>query len=179
VAINILDRLPVPEQDADIVGRDGYPLLGPDGCPLVVKKYQAVMWVTLSAKDALSWDPDRGEFPVVLDTGLNHNFAITQEHWDFFCGLTPVPSGTEIEIDERPLFPKAAQVWIHRNEAGRNKLSGEEPVRLRLPEGVIVYPAGMKNPARLPTLGLRAIVRNRLKLIVDGDDKAVTLSTPA
>jgi hypothetical protein len=177
--MNILERLPVPEQDDDIVGRDGCPLLGPDGCPVVVRKYQIIVWVSLSAKDALSWDPDRNEFPVVLDTGLNHNFAITQDHWDFWSGLTPVPSGAEIEIDERPLFPKAAQVWIHRNEPGTDSLSGEEPVRLRLPEGVIVYPTGMKNPARLPTLGLRALVRNRLTLVVDGQDKAVTLSSPA
>jgi len=45
-------------------------------------------------------------------------------------------------------------------------------------EGLIVYPDNAPNPARLPILGLRALVRNHLKLIIDGKRREVTLKTP-
>jgi hypothetical protein len=175
--MNILERLPVPDREAEIAGPDGRPFVGPDGSVLVVKQYQVVAGASLSAKDDLKYEPRFGRFPVVIDIGLNHNFAITQEQWDFWTGLTPVPAGSSIEIGGRLLFPKAAQLWIHPNEPGRETTSGQDAIRLRVPEGVIVYPTGMPNPARLPALGLRALIRNGLKLIIDGQQRDVTLST--
>jgi hypothetical protein len=44
-------------------------------------------------------------------------------------------------------------------------------------EGLILFPESAHNPARLPILGLRALVRNRLKLIIDGKRREVTLKT--
>lgn len=40
----------------------------------------------------------------------------------------------------------------------------------------MVYPTGMPNPARIPTLGLRPIIRNGLLLTIDGSQKQVTIS---
>jgi hypothetical protein len=47
-----------------------------------------------------------------------------------------------------------------------------------MPEGIVVYPEDVPNPARLPILGLRALVRSDLKLIIDGKRRAVALKTP-
>jgi hypothetical protein len=50
-------------------------------------------------------------------------------------------------------------------------------MRLRTPEGIVVYPDDVSNPARLPILGLRALVRSELTLIIDGKRRAATLKT--
>ena len=60
--MNILDRLPVLEKDAEISGPDGQPLLGPDGSPLAVKRYQIAAWASISAKDALIWESRASPF---------------------------------------------------------------------------------------------------------------------
>jgi hypothetical protein len=53
---------------------------------------------------------------------------------------------------------------------------GKPPFRLRLKEGIGVYPDD-DNPARLPILGLRALVRNDLTLTIDGRRREVTLKS--
>jgi hypothetical protein len=51
-------------------------------------------------------------------------------------------------------------------------------LELEMPEGLTVYPESAPNPARLPILGLRALVRNRLTLIINGKRRELTLKTP-
>jgi len=165
--MNILERLPVPVAT--------YTVKMPDGREENVNPYQVVVWISLSGKDELELDPDRPCFPAVLDTGLSHNFAIRQEHLDVWTGLTLAPSGSSTSIGGKILFPKSAHVWIHCNEPGLATKSNLPPVRLRAPEGIIVYPNHLPNPLRIPTLGLRALVRNDLTLIIDGKQREVTL----
>jgi hypothetical protein len=52
------------------------------------------------------------------------------------------------------------------------------PNRLAIPDGIAIFPEDLPNPARLPILGLRALVNSGLKLIVDGKRREVTLKTP-
>jgi hypothetical protein len=49
--------------------------------------------------------------------------------------------------------------------------------RLRMPEAIVIYPEDVPNPARLPILGLHALVRSDLTLIIDGKRRAATLKT--
>jgi hypothetical protein len=44
-------------------------------------------------------------------------------------------------------------------------------------EGIAVYPPDVANPARLPILGLRDLVRNGLTLLIDGKTREVTIAT--
>ena len=67
---------------------------------------------------------------------------------------------------------------MFRNEPGRTRPSGRPPIRLGMPEGIAVFPEDLPNPARLPILGLRALVRSDLTLIMDGKRREVTLKTP-
>jgi hypothetical protein len=53
-----------------------------------------------------------------------------------------------------------------------------EPFLLALEEGIAIYPDDGSNYPRLPLLGLRAIIKNNLKLVIDGKRKQVTLSAP-
>ena len=43
---------------------------------------------------------------------------------------------------------------------------------------MIVYPPDVPNPARLPILGLRALIRNGLKLTMDGATQELSLDSP-
>jgi hypothetical protein len=64
------------------------------------------------------------------------------------------------------------------NEPGTNTPSDLPLIRLRTPEGIAILPDDAPNPARLPILGLGALVRSDLTLIMDGKRRAVTLKTP-
>ena len=43
-------------------------------------------------------------------------------------------------------------------------------------EGITIYPEGAPNTPRLPLLGLRAISRNGLRIVIDGKRREVTIS---
>ena len=75
-----------------------------------------------------------------------------------------------------PLFE--AKVWIHSNREGTVELSGGVSQALRMDEGIAIYPSTVRNPARLPILGLRGLIRNGLELTIDGATQTVTLESP-
>jgi hypothetical protein len=64
------------------------------------------------------------------------------------------------------------------NERGTNTPLDLPPIRLRTPEGIAIFPDDAPNPARLPILGLRALVRSDLTLIMDGKPREVALKIP-
>jgi hypothetical protein len=70
-----------------------------------------------------------------------------------------------------------ANVWLYRNEPGTNTPSDLPPIRLGTPDGIVIFPENVPNPARLPILGLRALVRSDLKLVIDGKRREVTFKT--
>ena len=53
------------------------------------------------------------------------------------------------------------------------------PSRSRLDQGIAIYPPNVPNPARLPILGLRALIRNGLKLTIDGATRELTPRIPS
>lgn len=66
---------------------------------------------------------------------------------------------------------------MHANLPGHwDRLAGRPPHRINAPEGILVYPADSAFP-RLPLVGLRAVVRNKLDLRVRGKDGMVSLSS--
>ena len=68
----------------------------------------------------------------------------------------------------RRLPLRSAAVWIYHNQPKRwDQVTGEPPHPLDFPEGIVVHPTESGYP-RLPLLGLRAIMRNKLRLTVDG-----------
>jgi hypothetical protein len=75
--------------------------------------------------------------------------------------------GSIHEGDRRvPLF--AGKLWLHPNRPGNREIMRPAKAHsLTLAEGIAVYP-GATYP-RLPLLGLRALVQNRLKLTIDED----------
>jgi len=164
--VKIIDRQPLREGSSEVWTPDSIAL---------VKPFQIVVMVSLSIGDFL--EPGVRRFPAILDTGLNHNFAIRREHLDRWTALR-LPARKPITIRKKQIPLAAAHVWVYRNEPGTNLPSDLVPIRLRTPEGIAIFPENEPNPARLPILGLRALVRSDLTLIIDGKRREVTLKTP-
>jgi hypothetical protein len=163
--MNLIDRQPLRQETSEVWTPDG---IAP------VKPFQIVVMVSLSIADAL--EPEGRRFPAILDTGLNHNFAIRREHLDRWTALRP-PTRKTVTLQKQEIPLATANVWLYRNEPGTNTPSDRRPIRLRTPDGIVIFPENAPNPARLPILGLRALVRSDLKLIIDGKRREVTLKT--
>jgi hypothetical protein len=165
--MKILSRLPLSETHSHLAVPDGV---------AEVKPFQIAVMVSLSARNVLELDPGAPRFPAVLDTGHNHTFAIRREHlvrW----GRTVGTERGRIRVGGERVPLLAATVWIHPNVPGTAEVADRPAYPLELKEGIAVYPPDVANPARLPILGLRAIVLNNLKLIIDGKRREVTLKT--
>jgi len=151
--VKIIDRQPLREGTSEVWTPDGIGL---------VKAFQIVVMVSLPIGDVL--EPGGRRFPAILDTGLNHNFAIRREQLDRWTALR-LPARKPVTIRKQEIPLAAAHVWVYRNEPGTNTPLDLPPIRLRTPEGIAIFPENEPNPARLPILGLRALVRSNLKLI--------------
>jgi hypothetical protein len=167
--LKILDRLPISEC--------GWNVPTPDG-EEAVKPYQIIVFVSVTAKDLRELPQETPRIPAVLDTGHNHNFAIRRAQLERWVHLA-LPRTGQIEVGGSivPLF--AANLWIHPNREGTVEANGGFPFMLEIKEGVAVYPPIVVNPARLPILGLRALIRNGLKLTMDGATSELTLESPS
>lgn len=162
--MKILDRLPIFEREEADLSSDGI---------VTIKAFQIAVSVSLTIKGIAELDPGTPIFPAILDTGNSHNFAIREDQLEG-AKLSHISRIGSIRLggDVLPLI--AANVWLHRNRPNTRMLEGGAYL-LELSEGVAVYPQGMPNPARLPILGLRGLVKNNLTLLIDGKQRAVTL----
>lgn len=119
-----------------------------------LKAFQIAVPVRLSIQGLLS-----PEFPAVLDTGLSHNFSMKEEHLQQWLQLPAKKVGVAF-INGYPVPTVHADLVIE----GR---------MLALREGMAVYPPQNPFAPRLPTLGLRALVRNKVRLVIDGYDVTI------
>jgi hypothetical protein len=155
--MKILDRLPVYQENAFISVREE---------AVEVFRNQIVVW--LSIGDTLR------PFPAILDTGHSHNLSMAQRHLERWAGVELRQIGTsKVRRITVPHF--AAEVFIHRNVPKAHGLRGSHP--LVMDQGIAVIPDESPVAPRLPILGLKAIVHNDLKLVIDGKRREVTLKT--
>ncbi|MBI3461470.1 MAG: hypothetical protein HY000_00185 [Planctomycetes bacterium] len=125
--------------------------------PVFVRPYQVVVQVRLIVRGGPT-----PRFPAVLDTGHSHNFSITERQLRDW-GQTSLPTVRVIRVNGRPVPVANADLEI-------------DGILLTLPEGIAVFPEGHPAATRLPLLGLRALVRNRLKTVIDGKNMQVSIS---
>lgn len=165
--MKILDRLPIDERVSAVSVPEGIAR---------VKPYQILVWVSLAIKGVAELDPGAPHIPAVLDTGNNHNFAIREEHFAW-ARLPDASKIGQVRTLGQELDLLAVNVWIHPNRPGSRDTWDRQPFRLELHGGIAVYPRGVPSPARLPILGLRAIIKNDLRLLIDGKRREVSLKT--
>ena len=75
---------------------------------------------------------------------------------------------------------RRGNLWLHTQTwpGFRDQFSDQPPHRLVLESGIAVCPIHMTR-YRLPLLGLAALRKNRLRLLVNGEKKHVSLRTPS
>jgi hypothetical protein len=155
--MKILDRLPIGDEPEMIaVGAEA----------VTIKRFQIFVWASIQASPP---------FPAILDTGHTHNFSITESQLAHWAGLRsrqfPLIGTTRLKGEK--LWQLQGELRLHRNRPGTREL-GEDSLPLVLAEGFTLAPEGS---SRLPLIGLRAIVSNRLTLRIDGKRRQVTLGT--
>jgi hypothetical protein len=157
--MKILDRDPVPDRPQ---------LLTVQSDVVQVHRNQIIVWVGIA-------NPSR-RFPAILDTGHSHNFSIAERHLDRWAGITTnaIQKIGELEINHERVAQYAAIVHIHQTLRG--KISGMT-YPLEMPQGISVFPDSSTESPRLPLLGLRAILSNRLRLVIDGKRRETSLKT--
>jgi hypothetical protein len=167
--MTILKRLPIGENPA---------LLNIHGAQLKLRPYQIIIRVSVSP--FREWDPRSPIIPALVDTGLNHHFSIQQQHLSRWAGVHPESLERLGNMREggRTADLRRAYLWIHRNKTGRRELRDAEPFLVPQQEGIAIYPSDESNYPRLPLLGLRAILKNNLKLTIDGKRKHASLRSP-
>lgn len=151
--MKILDRLPISDRPHVItVGEDA----------VQVNRNQIIVWVSIN--DVLR------TFPAILDTGHGHNFTITEELLRRWAGAELERLG-EMDVNRKRVVQYDASLSLHRNVPKKTELRGES-YPLETPAGISVVPEG----PRLPLLGLRVFVANKLKLVIDGKNQHVTVT---
>ena len=143
------------------------------GQPILVRPFQLVVWVSIQARDRLS-----PRVPAILDTGFSLNFAIQEEHLRTWAGLSPDDFRVigRSRINQQDLRLYAAGIAVHPNAPGqRDVLRGDDAYHLSLREGIVICPRGNPLAPRLPLLGLRALARNRLATVIDGEQRELTI----
>jgi hypothetical protein len=166
----ILRRQPIPTADSlTFVGHQQVRL----------RAHQILIWVSLVARPPDGLAPTDRRLPAILDTGHSHILSIQERHLTEWAGLSPTTLrhlGTVRERGRRvPL--RSAGVFLYGNCPGTLDVDlNRPPFRLGTRQGIAVYEGG--DFPRLPLLGMRALVENRLRLKVDGDRRTVSLTAP-
>ncbi len=154
--MTILDRLPFADRPHLVTVR---------GEAVDVYRNQIIVWISIA--EVLR------PLPAILDTGHGHNLSIGEGQFRRWSGASLRRIG-ELEIGHQRVVQYAAAVRVHRNVAGRAELRGDS-YPLEMPQGISVFEEG--DAPRLPLIGLRTIVANKLKLVIDGYRRQVTLKT--
>src|SRR5436309_8519353 len=124
--MKILDRLPFSERRSEVWTPDRL---------ATVKPHPIIVTVSLAVRELLEPDPGLPRFPAILDTGNNHNFAISEQQLRSWARITPSESRHHIRVQGRQIPLINAGLWLFPNEPGRVDASGRRPRRLVLPEG--------------------------------------------
>ena len=126
---------------------------------------QIIVWINI--------DDVLGPLPAILDTGHGHNLSIGEGQLKRWSGASLKRIGV-LEVGHQQVVQYAADVRVHHNVPGRATLRGDS-YPLEMPQGISVFEEN--DAPRLPLIGLRTIVANKLRLLVDGNRRQVTLKT--
>ena len=154
--MKILDRHPITDRPT---------IVDVQGELVDVRRNQILIWVSIGDV--------RRRFPALLDTGHSHNMSISTRHLERWSGAKLEMVG-DVNIGNDVVSQFAAEVHIHRSVKG---MLSAETYPLEMPQGISVIEDGCPAAPRLPLIGLRTLISNKLKLIVDGGQQTVTLKT--
>lgn len=134
-----------------------------------IKPFQIVVWIGLSDPDISTRDPNIQPIPALLDTGNNHNLALTSKHLVEWAGMhaANLPASKHVREGGEKLMLRRAGLWLQ---------TAGNPFRLNVDEGIVIF---NDDWPRLPILGLRALTNSNLQTFIYGDTKRVVIRTPS
>jgi hypothetical protein len=145
-----------------------------NGDQITILPYQIILWVAVRSGGVTS-----RTFPAIVDTGNSFSFSIREEQLESWAGIhaDSLPRAGTIEINNRKQIVRVADLALLRNIPNqRDMFRGF--FELALPRGIAVYARNEPTAPRLPLLGLRALVHNRLAVKIDGRRMRVKISRP-
>ena len=141
-------KLLIPDQPGTVATPTG---------PVLLRPFQIAVSVALSAGGHRS-----PTFPAILDTGHSHNFSIRHDQLRDWAGLALKQVGL-IKVTQQVIPLTEYDLVI-------------DDVPLKCVAGIAVYPDDHHAAPRLPLLGLRALVRNGVRVLIEGSLVELTLS---
>lgn len=150
----------------------------PDGSTVMIANHQIMLWLSLSPVGLDTPPNESRPFPAILDTGFNHGFLLQRQHFEQWTGYpldtSIFPVREHLRVYGKQANIHEADLWLHRNVAGRRDRSRRTtPTRLQLDLGIVISP--VSDQPRLPLLGLVAIRKSGLKIMIDGGKGRVSL----
>ncbi len=155
--MKILDRLPIYEEPTLIEVR---------GEAYQVWKNQAIVRMSLSE--------ELPPFPAILDTGHSHNLSIARRHMERW-GPRNLKLIGHAKIAGHLVPRYSSALFMCRNKPGKRAFAGT--YSLKMDGGIAVIADELPIAPRLPLLGIQIILGNRLRLVINGDRRQVTLKT--
>jgi len=118
-------------------------------------------------------------FPALLDTGCALEFLLPEEQL-IFCNQTQrtaFPYIRDRAVNGIHVPFHEADIWIHCNQHGQRDLflADEKPFPLRIRSGVGIYRANSPARNQPPLLGLQAVNHARALLLVDSENRVISL----
>lgn len=150
-----------------------------------IRPFQILVWLTICGKGDVAYDVRAPLIPAIFDAGFNGTFCIRDEHLRAWAGLDrrqfPVMGASRTNRGMGVIH--RANIWLHRNVAETVEPARHGPFRLELHQGMLVFPASadalQDDPRpRLPLLGMQALHRNDLRLLIDFKRERVNLKKP-
>lgn len=154
----------------------------PDGPAIEVNGDQIVVWLSIAPVGETAPPASARRIPPLLDLGFNGSFLLREDHLNEWLKLKLDEKKFRllrtVKVDGEIVPTFEAEAWLHANVAGfRDQMDASLPARIELIGGMMVCPTLMSR-FHLPLLGLSALRRNRLRLLVNGEKRYVTLRAP-
>jgi hypothetical protein len=111
--------------------------------------------------------------PAILDTGFNRTLEIDEGHLVRWAGLRKEHlelAAKDRSHEGRKYDLYEANIWLHRTPyTGPRTPPAQSPLLLENSRQVrVMAPMGKPNP-RLPLLGLMALIKNNVQVLIDGE----------
>lgn len=156
------------------------------GRSIPILPFQPVVWVSIVSVGAVPFDRRTPRLPAVLDLGFNGTFAIREEQLREWAGLDPrfFPRLRRTRLRGAPTDARLANLWLHPNVPHTRDASEGTPLRLELFKGMLVMgrpdrASEVDHRPHLPLLGVHALHRANLRLIVDCGPCRLSIRTTA
>jgi hypothetical protein len=144
-----------------------------DGSHIAVRAGQAIVWLSVTARNVVQLPTNWPRFPAVLDTGFNAGLLISHRQLSDWAAinvtdLVRFSSATTVRsrVDGREVPSYQATISIHCRNFSDNDDSDRPPIALYPSGGILVTPPTVAE-TRLPLLGTELLRSCCLRLTLE------------